>query len=103
MLSRLAVVAVIGAGFIGAPNSSSEQVMIGEWKGDTYIAGTVGTLTLNLFPNGTYSRLVSTSSEFGWTMEGDMLMMAPVAGVVAGEITYGKVSAVKLRFDDDSL
>lgn len=103
MLSRLAAVAAIGIGFVGAPDSTRDEALIGQWKGDTYVSGTIGTLTLNLFPNGTYSRLVSTSSEFGWTMEGDILMMAPVTGFVDGEITYGKASALKLRFDGDSL
>ena len=103
MLSRLAVIGALGAGLAGAPDTAREQALLGQWKGDTYAGGTLGTLTLNLFPNGTYSRTVSTSSAFGWTLEGDMLMLAPVTGIANGDMTYGKVSAVKIRFEGDSL
>ncbi len=103
MLSRLAVVAALGAGFLGVPDSTREQALIGQWTGDVDAQGTPGTLTLNLFPNGTYSRMVSTRSDFGWTMEGDMLIIAAVSGVADGELTYGKASALKIRFDADSM
>jgi hypothetical protein len=103
MLSRLAVIGALGAGLVGVPDTARDQALLGQWKGDTAAGRSIGTLTLNLFPNGTYSRTVSTSAAFGWTLEGDMLILAPVTGIVQGEITYGNVSALKVRFDGDSL
>jgi hypothetical protein len=60
-------------------------------------------MTLNMYPNGTYSRMVSTISEFGWTLEGDLLWLAPAVAATDSGLTYGKVSALRIRLEGDSL
>jgi len=94
-------------GFTGVPRASrsieNDSTLTGEWRGETYADGTTAQFTLNLFPNGTYSRKVVTVSEFGWTLQGDMLMLAPAVANEEGQLTYGKASVVRLHFTGDSL
>ncbi len=49
-----------------------------ERKGETFAAGGVAGAALNLYPNGTYARRIVVVSEYGWTLEGDALMLAPL-------------------------
>jgi hypothetical protein len=77
--------------------------IVGKWIGDTFAAGTATSMTLELFPNGTYARKIVSSTEFGWTREGDILMIAPALSRVDQQVNYGKAAAVRMNVSKDEL
>ena len=99
MSTRLALplaALIFGAGLSDTP-------LVGKWSGETFADGATARMTLELFPNGTYARRVISTTEFGWTLIGDTLLIAPALSTVNNEITYGKASAVLLKYSGDSL
>jgi hypothetical protein len=81
---------------------ASSTSIVGQWKGETFAAGGLASVTLGLFANGTYARKIIVTNEYGWTREGDVLLMAPVVSVADSGISYGKAAAVQLKVLDDS-
>lgn len=81
---------------------ASSSSIVGQWEGQTFAAGGRASVTLNFFANGTYSRKITVTNEYGWTLEGDVLLMAPLVAITDSGKSYGKVAAVQLRVIDDS-
>ena len=76
--------------------------VVGEWYGEMFSGGVGTRLLLNLYDNGTYSQRSTMVTEYGWTLDGETLLMAPV--VERGDdIKYGKAMALKVRLLGDSL
>jgi hypothetical protein len=100
MLTRVALPGV-AAILLGAV--AFDTPLAGKWSGETYADGATARVTIELFPNGTYARRVVTTTEFGWTLLGDTLLVAPAMLSANNEVTYGKASAMLLRFSGDSL
>ena len=84
------------------PELASASSIVGQWKGETFAAGGTASVTLSLFANGTYARKIIVTNEYGWTREGDILLMAPVLAVSDSGNSYGKAAAVQLKVHDDS-
>ncbi len=85
-----------------AERSSRGTSLVGEWRGEMFSGGIGTRLLLNLFENGTYSQRSTVVSEYGWTLEGETLLMAPV--VERGkENKYGKAMALHVKLEGDSL
>lgn len=81
---------------------ASSSSIVGQWKGETFAAGGVASVTLSFFANGTYARKIIVTNEYGWTLEGDVLLMAPVISIADSGKSYGKAAAVQLKVHDDS-
>jgi hypothetical protein len=92
----LGIVTTLGTAFVA-------DDVVGRWAGETFAAGTMTSLTLELFPNGTYARRISSSTEFGWTREGDLLLIAPAVSRVDQQVSYGKAAAVQMRVSKEEL
>jgi hypothetical protein len=76
--------------------------VVGEWSGETFSGGVGTRLLLNLYANGTYSQRSTIVTEYGWTLEGETLLMAPV--VERGDdMKYGKAMALGVKLEGDSL
>jgi hypothetical protein len=102
MLIRNSIALGIAAAFfIAAPADDTE--IVGRWTGETFAAGTTTSMTLDLFRNGTYARRISSSSELGWSVSGDTLLIAPALSRVENETTYGKASAVLVKITGDEM
>ncbi len=86
-----------------AQTESPRASLMGEWKGETFAAGGVAGVTLNLYPNGTYARRIIVVSEYGWTLEGESLILAPLLAQTDTGSTYGKAAIVNLQLIGDSL
>ena len=83
--------------------TTTTDEVVGKWTGDTFASGTVTSMTLALFRNGTYARKIVSSTEFGWTREGDMLMIAPAVSRVDQQVNYGKAATVRMKLSKDEL
>ena len=90
--------AVFGAGI-----ALEDPALLGRWTGDTFAAGTVTSMTLDFFKNGTYARRIIAASELGWSITGDTLLIAPLLSRVESEATYGKASAVLVKITGDQM
>lgn len=77
--------------------------IVGKWIGETIASGTATSMTLELFPNGTYARKIVSATEFGWTREGDLLIIAPAVSRTDQQVNYGKAAAVKMNLSKDEL
>lgn len=84
-----------------APQRAPE--LVGRWKGSIEESGTVTEISIDFFPSGTYARRVVLMSEFGWTQQGDVLIIAPALEKKNNEISYGKASVVSMKLTDDVL
>jgi hypothetical protein len=100
-----AFLAVTVANAQSSPASAKPGATVaGEWRGETFAAGSVATITLNFYPNGTYARRIVTATEFGWTLEGeDKLILAPLTQISENGPTYGKAVSMRIRIAGDSL
>ncbi len=86
-----------------AQAASPRLSLTGEWKGETFAAGGVAGVTLSLYPNGTYARRIVVVSEYGWTLEGEALMLAPLLARTDTGSTYGTAAIVRVELMGDSL
>jgi hypothetical protein len=103
LLAALALPAsALGQGSV-APGRGATSAVVGQWKGETSSAGSVADVSYEFYPNGTYARKVLLVNEYGCTVEGDVLMMAPIVAATDSGATYGKASALRLAFRGDSL
>lgn len=85
-----------------ASQASPASSLVGEWRGEVFSGGIGTRLLLNLFENGTYSQRSTVVSEYGWTLDGETLLMAPV--IERGpENKYGKAMALHVKLEGDSL
>jgi len=84
-----------------APQRASD--LVGRWHGAIDENGASTEVSLEFFPNGTYARLVVVKSEFGWTQQGDMLLIAPAIARIQNEPQYGKATAVTMKLSDTLL
>jgi hypothetical protein len=84
-----------------APQRTSE--IVGRWQGAIEDNGATTEVSLEFFPNGTYARLVVVKTEFGWTQQGDMLLIAPALQSRNSDTSYGKASAVSVKVSDSVL
>ena len=83
------------------PQRASE--LVGKWRGAVADNGSSTEVSLEFFPNGTYARLVVVKSEFGWTQQGDILLIAPAVERNENELSYGKATAVSMKLSDSVL
>ena len=83
--------------------AQSNASLVGEWRGETFAAGSSASMTLNLYANGTYARRITSVIEYGWTLEGERLLIAPVTAIENGAPTYGKAMAIRVKLDRDEL
>jgi hypothetical protein len=82
--------------------SNAAPTIVGEWHGETYSGGIGTRLLLNIYANGSYSQRSTMITEYGWTLEGETLFMAPL--VARGDNPqYGKAMALKVKLAGDSL
>jgi hypothetical protein len=79
------------------------EALVGRWSGETYVSGAMGSVSISFYPNGTYSRKAMSVTEFGWTMDGKTLLLAPAVGRTDSSVTYGKASAIEISFHGDSM
>ena len=104
-LAVLASVALAGETAVAQGMVASRETtptVVGEWKGES-LAGGVGTrLLLNLYNNGTYSQRSTMVSEYGWTLDGETLLMAPIV-TRGADPTYGKAMSLKVKLVGDSM
>jgi hypothetical protein len=91
------------AGVTAATFALTESPIVGKWKGETFAAGSTAEMTLDMFGNGTYARRVVATTEFGWTLDGSTLLLAPAIIGPAGEISYGRASGIHVVLAGDSL
>ncbi|MEO8194809.1 MAG: hypothetical protein ABI681_13240 [Gemmatimonadales bacterium] len=108
MLTRLPFIAALALGLLGATAESqspqaSQSGIVGQWEGDTFAAGNNAGITLNLYPNGTYSKRVVTVMHFGWTLDGNTLLIAPVTAISGDDVTFGKAVGMNVTLMGDSL
>lgn len=99
----LGAVTLIAASSIGATHVQKVSDIVGRWKGEFAGDGTKTSVTIDFFQRGTYARRVDVISEFGWTVNGDALMLAPAVTRSDNEVSYGKPSVLKMRLADDVL
>lgn len=97
-LIGLTTAALLGS---AAPQRTSD--IVGRWHGAIEENGSSTEVSLEFFPNGTYARLVAIKSEFGWTQQGDVLLIAPAVARKNDELSYGKATAVSMKLSDSVL
>ena len=105
MKSRLTlgVVALAAGSSLGAAQFQKVSDIVGRWKGEFVGNGTKTSIVIDFFPRGTYARRVDVINEFGWTMDGDALILAPAVSRTNNDVSYGKPSVLKMRLADDML
>ena len=82
--------------------SNAGPTIVGEWQGETFSGGIGTRVLLNLYQNGSYSQRSTIITEYGWTLEGETLFMAPL--IERGDDPkYGKAMALKVKLAGDSL
>lgn len=101
MAGTIALVTQIAS--ISAAHAQKSSEFVGRWKGESVGGGTRTTVIIEFFPRGTYSRRVEVSSEFGWTQNGDALMLAPALGRNDNDVSYGKPSVLRMKLANDVL
>jgi hypothetical protein len=99
----LAALTLIAASSTGAIHVQKISDIVGRWKGEFASDGTRTSVIIDFFPRGTYARRVDVISEFGWTLNGDALLLAPAVTRSDSEVSYGKPSVLKMRLADDVL
>jgi hypothetical protein len=81
---------------------SRDQQIIGEWQGDVNSNGATARMTLILFRDGTYVKRIVFVNEYGWTAEGNTLLIAP--SVRYGDsLLFAKAMSMQIRVSDSSL
>jgi len=82
--------------------SNTGPTLIGEWQGETSSGGIGTRVLLNLYQNGSYAQRSTMITEYGWTLEGETLLMAPL--IERGDDPkYGKAMALRVKLAGDSL
>ena len=99
----LGVITVLAASSIGAAHAQKISDIVGRWKGEFAGDGTTTSVIIDFFPRGTYARRVDVITEFGWTLNGDALMLAPAVSRSKNDVSYGKASVLKRKLADDVL
>ena len=105
-LSNLTVLATIAIATVPSPGIIAQAprgAIVGQWKGAIDEGGSRTEVIIEFFPNGTYARRVALTSQFGWTLSGDVLLLAPALSKSNDEISYGKASAVHMKLKDSVL
>jgi len=97
-----AVVSIAAAALLSAHPQRADE-LVGRWRGSIEQDQTTTEVVIEFFPNNTYARRVSIKTEFGWTQEGDVLLLAPALEKKNNDITYGKASVVSMKLSDDVL
>jgi hypothetical protein len=109
MLMRFSLITgcwVIVAGCVApavAPSPAENPPIVGTWQGDTFAAGAPAEVTLELFDNGTYAQRIVSKIEFGWTVDGDTLRMAPVFVTKDHVLLFGPPVKIHFVIAGDSL
>ena len=102
-LSHLTVLAAMAIVAVPSPRITAQaprEAIVGQWKGAIDEGGARTEVVLEFFPNGTYARRVALTSQFGWTLSGDVLLLAPAVSKSSDGISYGKASAVHMKLKD---
>ena len=100
---RLALITLIAASSMSAAHAQKTGDLVGRWRGESTGAGTRTVVIIDFFPRGTYARRVDVSSEFGWTLNGDNLMLAPAITRSENDVSYGKPSILRMKLANDVL
>ncbi len=83
-------------------STEGTPTVVGEWRGEMFSGGVGTRLLLNLYGNGTYSQRSTMVTEYGWTLDGETLLMAPVIEREP-ELKYGKAASLHVKLAGDSL
>jgi len=104
MLNRIGLVVTAAAAISNSgAQASRDMPLVGQWSGESYVGGTTGVVTMMLFANGTYSLKALSISQYGWTMDGNTLLLAPTVSQTDTSVSYGKASAIQVEFQGDSM
>ncbi|HEX6573674.1 MAG TPA: hypothetical protein VF042_01785 [Gemmatimonadaceae bacterium] len=101
--SAAAFIALVAASSFNAADAQKADAIIGRWNGEFVDNGVRTSITIDFFARGTYARRVDVISEFGWTQNGDVLLIAPAISKIENDVSYGKPSVVKMKLADDVL
>lgn len=102
VLVPIAMMSAVGSAQTTVASRDTPAPLVGEWRGEMFSGGVGTRLSLNIFGNGTYSQRSTMITEYGWTLDGETLLMAPV--VERGdEPKYGKALSLKIRLEGDTL
>lgn len=77
--------------------------LVGKWISERSDAGARTETSIQFFANGTYAHRLVIVSEFGWTQQGDLLLLAPLIGKNGGTPEYGEASALRLTLTGENL
>jgi hypothetical protein len=99
----LGAVTLIAVSSIGAARAQKISDIVGRWKGEFAGDGTRTSVVIDFFPRGTYARRVDVITEFGWTVDGDALMLAPALSRSNNDVAYGKPSVLRMKLANDVL
>jgi hypothetical protein len=81
---------------------SREQLITGEWQGNVSTNTGTARMTLQLYRDGTYVKRIVFVNEYGWTAEGNTLIIAP--SMRYGDSTlFAKAMTMQMRLTDSSL
>ena len=101
---RLITFAALAAFALPSANGQpSKTELVGRWTNETIDGGAHTQMSLQFFANGTYAHRLVIVSEFGWTQQGNLLLLAPLIGFDNASPVYGKASALQMNLDGDNL
>jgi hypothetical protein len=101
--ARLITFATVATLALPSANGQPATELVGKWTNESGDGGARTQISLQFFPNGTYAHRLVIISEFGWTQQGNVLLLAPLVGTGGANPLYGKATAVQLKLDGDNL
>jgi hypothetical protein len=103
MTTRFIIVATIATFAIPSAKGQPTNDLVGKWTSLTQEGGARTETSVEFFANRTYAHRMVIISEFGWTQQGNFLLLAPVIAMKNGEPQYGRASALQMKLDGDEL
>jgi hypothetical protein len=100
---RFITFAAVATLALPSANGQPAANIVGKWTNQSSEGGARTEMSLQFFPNGTYAHRLVIVSEFGWTQQGNVLLLAPLVGTNNGSPQYGKATAVQMVLDGDNL
>ena len=101
--ARLITLATFATVALPAANGQPAADLIGKWTTESGDAGARTQINLEFFANGTYANRLVIINEFGWTQQGNLLLLAPLVGNERANAVYGKASVLQMKLDGDNL
>jgi len=84
-------------------NGQPPADLVGKWTSESGDAGARTQTKLEFFANGTYASRLVIVNEFGWTQQGNLLLLAPLIDNQGATPVYGKASVLQMKLDGDDL